>query len=69
MRITRREFCQRTATVALATALGLATLPSFSSEALAADKISDVEMMAPEALPDMVLGDAKAPVTSSNTPR
>ena len=63
MRLTRREFCQSTATVALATAFGLATLPSLTGPALAADKISDVELMAPEALPDMVMGDAKAPVT------
>lgn len=63
MRITRREFCQSTAAVALATAFGLATLPELTGTALAADKISDVELMAPEALPDMVLGDAKAPVT------
>lgn len=63
MRITRREFCQSTAAVALATAFGLATLPSLTGPALAADKISDVELMAPEALPDMALGDPKAPVT------
>ncbi len=63
MQITRREFCQHTATVALATALGLSALPSLTGPALAADKISDVELMAPNALPDMVMGDAKAPVT------
>ncbi len=66
MRFTRREFCQSTATVALATALGLTsltTLPPFTGQALAADKVSEVELMAPEALPDMAIGDAKAPVT------
>jgi protein-disulfide isomerase len=63
LRLTRREFCLSTATVALATAFGLATLPSLTQEALAADKISDVELMAPEALPDMVMGSDKAPVT------
>jgi protein-disulfide isomerase len=63
LRLTRREFCQSTATVALATALGLATLPAFTGEALAQQKVSEVELMAPGALPDMVLGDAKAPVT------
>jgi len=63
LQITRREFCQHTATVALATALGLSALPSLTGPALAADKISDVELMAPNALPDMVMGDAKAPVT------
>ncbi len=63
MRLTRREFCQGTATVALATAFGLSTLPPFSGEALAQAKVSEVELMAPGALPDMVMGDAKAPVT------
>ena len=63
LRLTRREFCQSTATVALATALGLATLPALTSDALAQAKVSEVELMAPGALPDMVLGDAKAPVT------
>lgn len=62
MRLTRREFCQSTATVALATALGLATLPAFTGEALAQAKVSEVELMAPGALPDMVMGDAKATV-------
>ena len=63
MRLTRREFCQGTATVALATAFGLSTLPPFSGQALAQSKVSEVELMAPDALPDMVMGDAKAPVT------
>jgi protein-disulfide isomerase len=63
LRLTRREFCQSTATVALATALGLATLPGFTGEALAQAKVAEVELMAPGALPDMVMGDAKAPVT------
>jgi len=49
--------------VALATAFGLSTLPPFSGQALAQAKISEVELMAPDALPDMVMGDAKAPVT------
>ncbi len=63
MRLTRRDFCQGTATVALATAFGLSTLPPFSGPALAQSKVSEVELMAPGALPDMVMGDAKAPVT------
>ncbi|MDO8878431.1 MAG: thioredoxin domain-containing protein [Pseudolabrys sp.] len=63
MRLTRREFCQSTATVALATALGLATVPAFTGEALAQAKVSEVELMAPGALPEMVMGDAKATVT------
>ena len=49
--------------MALATAFGLSTLPPFSGQALAQAKISEVELMAPDALPDMVMGDAKAPVT------
>ena len=67
MRLTRREFCQGTATVALATAFGLSTLPPFSGAALAQAKVSEVELMAPGALPDMVMGDAKAPVGGSDT--
>jgi protein-disulfide isomerase len=63
LRLTRREFCQGTATVALAAAFGLSTLPPFSGQALAQSKVSEVELMAPDALPDMVMGDAKAPVT------
>lgn len=63
MRLTRREFCQSTATVALATALGLAALPPFTGQALAQAKVSEAELMAPDALPEMSMGDAKAPVT------
>lgn len=63
MLITRREFCQGTATAALATALGLASLPTLTGPAAAQTKIPEVELMAPDALPDMVMGDAKAPVT------
>ncbi len=64
MRITRREFCQRSATVALATALLTTTaLPPFVTQALAADPIPPAELMKPDALPEMSMGDAKAPVT------
>jgi protein-disulfide isomerase len=63
LRLTRREFCQGTATVALATAFALSTLPPFGGQALAQAKISEVELMAPGPLPDMVMGDAKAKVT------
>jgi protein-disulfide isomerase len=63
LRLTRREFCQGTATVALATAFALSTLPPFCGQALAQAKISEVELMAPGPLPDMVMGDAKAKVT------
>ena len=62
MSITRREFCQRTATVALATAvLGASSLP-FAGQALA-DSIPTADLMKPDALPDMSLGNEKASVT------
>lgn len=65
MRLTRREFCQSTAFVALATALGLSTLPSLTEQALAAEgaAVSETELMAPGALPDMSIGNPKASVT------
>jgi len=63
LQITRREFCQATATVALATAvLGASSLP-FAGPASAQTTISPLELMKPDALPDMALGDPKAPVT------
>ena len=49
--ITRREFCQRTATVTLVTAvLGVCSLPPFESLALA-DTVPAAELMKPDALP------------------
>ncbi len=63
MQITRREFCRSTATVALATALGLATLPTFTGQALAQTKVPEAELMAPGGLPEMVMGSDKAAVT------
>ncbi len=64
MQITRREFCQSTATIALATALlGVSSLPPFPGGALAADTVPTDELMKPDALPDMVMGSDKAPVT------
>lgn len=63
MRLTRREFCQSTAFVALATALGLSTLPALTEPALAQAAVSETELMAPNALPEMALGDPKAQVT------
>lgn len=63
MRLTRREFCQSTAFVALATALGLSALPALTEPALAQAAVSETELMAPNTLPDMALGDPKAPVT------
>lgn len=63
MQITRREFCQSTAAVALATAvLGVSSLPLFPGQALA-DTVPAAELMKPDALPEMVMGDDKAPVT------
>jgi protein-disulfide isomerase len=62
LKITRREFCQGTAAVALATtALGVAALP-FSGPAQA-ETVPAAELMQPEALPDMVMGSDKAKVT------
>ena len=64
MRITRREFCQTTASVTLSLAvLGISSLPPFMGEALAADTIPVAELMKPDKLPDMVIGSDKAPVT------
>jgi protein-disulfide isomerase len=61
--ITRREFCQSTATLTLATALlGASALSPFAGPALA-QNVSVAEMMKPDAQPDMAMGDAKAPVT------
>jgi len=64
LKITRREFCQSTAAVALATAvLGVSSLSPIAGQALAADSVPIMELMKPEALPDMVLGNDKASVT------
>jgi protein-disulfide isomerase len=57
VRINRREFCQPAATVVLAAALGATAFPAFAQ-----DSFPMTEMMAPEALPDMAMGSAKAPV-------
>ena len=60
MTITRRQFCEGTAAIALATAFtGLAPwiAPALAQDASAADLAS------PGPLGDMALGDAKAPVT------
>lgn len=64
MRITRREFCQRSATVALSLALLSTTaLPPFVTRAYAADAIPPAELMKPDALPEMSMGNDKASVT------
>ena len=63
MTITRREFCQSTAALALATAvLGVSSLSPFPGAAFAETVPTD-ELMKPDALPDMMMGDDKAPVT------
>jgi len=63
LHITRREFCLNTATVALATAvLGVSALPRFAGSALA-DNVPVADLMKPDALPDLAMGDPKAPVT------
>jgi protein-disulfide isomerase len=63
LQITRRELCQGTAAVALATTmLGGFALPPLLNEALA-ETVPTAELMKPEALPDMVMGDDKAAVT------
>jgi protein-disulfide isomerase len=60
--INRREF--GAATAALATAvIGSTLLTPFARKAWADDTVSVAELMKPEALPDMVLGSDKAPVT------
>jgi protein-disulfide isomerase len=63
LRITRREFCQNTATLALClSALGTSSLPPFVGPAQA-ETIPSAELMKPDKLPDMTMGSDKAPVT------
>ena len=63
MQITRREFCQRTAAIALATALTpISVLPPFRIEA-SAQTIPPGELMKPDGLPEMAIGNDKASVT------
>jgi protein-disulfide isomerase len=63
LQITRRQFCQSTAVVALATTvLGAFSLPPFQSIALA-ETVPAGELMKPDALPEMVMGNEQAPVT------
>jgi len=58
----RREFCQRSAAVMLASTV-LTALPFSFASAAAPDQVPMDSLMKPQALPDMVMGDAKAPVT------
>ncbi len=63
MHITRRQFCLSTATVSLSLAvLGASALPPFAGRALA-ENVPVADLMKPNALPDLALGDPKAPVT------
>lgn len=62
MPINRREFCQGAATtIMFAAALGTSLLPSLPAQAQ--ESVPVTELMAPQALPDMSLGNTKAPVT------
>ncbi|MGC1465787.1 MAG: DsbA family protein [Pseudolabrys sp.] len=68
MQITRRQFCEGTATVALtATLLGTSSLTGFVGEAQAQAKEektpSAADLLKPGALSEMSLGSDKAPVT------
>jgi protein-disulfide isomerase len=61
--MTRRKFCQTTATLALATSvLGFSPLSPFPNVASAQTMPAD-ELLKADALPDMAMGDDKAPVT------
>jgi len=63
LQITRRQFCQSTAAVVLATTmLSIPALPPFSGAAQA-DSVPTDELMKPDTLPDMMMGNDKAPVT------
>jgi len=63
LHITRREFFLSTATVALSVALlGASALPPFAGPALA-ENVPVGDLMKPDAMPDLALGDDKAPVT------
>ena len=63
MRITRREFCHSSAVAALSLAvLGVSALPRFDGAALA-QTIPPADLLKPDALPEMSMGDDKAPVT------
>ena len=58
----RREFCQRSAAVMLASTVPTALPLSFAAAA-GADQVPMDQLMKPAQIPDMVMGDAKAPVT------
>jgi protein-disulfide isomerase len=63
LQITRREFCQSSATLALATAVfGFSPLSGLADTALA-QSVAAAELMQPSPLGEMSLGSDKAPVT------
>jgi hypothetical protein len=63
LQITRREFCQSTAALALATSvLSVYSLSPFGVDA-SAETVPAGELMKPDALPEMIMGNDKAPVT------
>ena len=59
MKITRRDFCEGSAAIALAASIGTVLQ---ASPALA-QKVADAELLKPNPLGEMVLGNAGAPVT------
>ena len=61
--INRREFCRTAATAALVTAACGSSLLALMPTPAAAETVSMTELMAPQPLPDMVLGAKNAPVT------
>ena len=64
LHITRRQFNQGSAVTALSLALlGSTALPRFGAALADDDKVPMDDLMKPEALPDMVMGKADAPVT------
>ena len=63
MQITRREFCQTTATLALATSCLASRRCLRSPTWRSPQTVPTAELMKPDALPDMAMGNDKAPVT------
>ena len=62
MLINRRDFCRTAATTALVTAAFGSSLFSLMPVPALAETVPMTELMAPQPLPDMVLGSKKAPV-------
>jgi len=60
--LTRRQFCEGTATLALASIL-VGSTALLAPEAAFAQRLSDADLLKPSPLGDMVLGPANAPVT------